>query len=74
MGSEDFLEALAGTETPCTFILIGIAPMDKFVAAQKAGRRFPCANTNPDCFVDLPAIPMGANIDTVAALAMPENE
>jgi hippurate hydrolase len=70
MGSEDFQEAFAGTETPYTFILIGIAPMDKFVAAQKAGRQFPYANHNPDFFVDLPAIPEGAKIDTVAALAL----
>lgn len=70
MGSEDFQEAFAGTQTPYTFILIGIAPMDKFVAAQKAGRQFPFANHNPDFFVDLPAIPEGTKIDTVAALAL----
>jgi amidohydrolase len=70
MGSEDFQEAFAGTDVPYTFILIGIAPMDKFVAAQKAGRQFPFANHNPDFFVDLPGVPMGAKIDTVAALAL----
>ena len=70
MGSEDFQEAFAKTGTPYAFILIGIAPMDKFVAAQKAGRQFPYANHNPDFFVDLPAIPLGTKIDTVAALAL----
>jgi hippurate hydrolase len=70
MGSEDFQEAFAGTDIPYTFILIGIAPMDKFVAAQKAGRQFPFANHNPDFFVDLPGIPEGTKIDTVAALAL----
>lgn len=70
MGSEDFQEAFAGTEIPYTFILIGIAPPDMFAAAQKAGRQFPFANHNPDFFVDLPAIPEGTKIDTVAALAL----
>jgi hippurate hydrolase len=70
MGSEDFQEAFAGTDVPYTFILIGIAPMDKFVAAQKAGRQFPFANHNPDFFVDLPGVPMGTKIDTVAVLAL----
>ena len=44
--------------------------MDRFVAAQKAGKQFPYANHNPDFFVDLAAIPLGAKIDTVAALGI----
>ena len=36
----------------------------------KGRRQFPYANHNPDFFVDLPAIPEGTKIDTVAALAL----
>ena len=70
MGSEDFQEVFAPLKTPYAFLLIGVAPMDKFVAAQKAGKQFPYSNHNPDFFVDLAAIPLGAKIDTVAALGI----
>jgi hippurate hydrolase len=69
MGSEDFQEAFSGMDTPYAFFLIGVAPMDRFVAARKAGLQFPYSNHNPDFFVDLPAIPAGAKINTVAAMA-----
>lgn len=69
MGSEDFQEAFAGMDTPYVFFLIGIAPMDKFQAARKAGLQFPYSNHNPDFFVDLSAIPAGTKINTVAAIA-----
>lgn len=70
MGSEDFQEAFAKTGTPYTFILIGIAPLDRVAAAKAAGRMFPFANHNNDFVVDLAAIPLGTKIDTVAALAL----
>lgn len=70
MGSEDFQEAFAGTNTPYTFLLIGIAEPARFAAARAAGRPFPFANHNNDFVVDLPAIPLGTRINTVAALAL----
>ena len=70
MGSEDFQEAFAGIGTPYSFILIGIAPLDRVEAAKAAGQRFPFANHNNDFVVDLAAIPLGTKIDTVAALAL----
>jgi hippurate hydrolase len=70
MGSEDFQEAFAGTDTPYTFLLIGIAEPARFAAAKAAGRPFPFANHNNDFAVDLPAIPLGTRINTVAALAL----
>ena len=69
-GSEDFQDVLQPLQTPYVFLLIGVAPMDLFVAAQKAGRPFPYSNHNPDFFVDLAAIPIGAKANTVAALAL----
>lgn len=70
MGSEDFQEAFADTNTPYAFLLIGIAEPGRFAAAKKAGRPFPFANHNNDFVVDLPAIPLGTRINTVAALAL----
>lgn len=70
MGSEDFQVLYEPIGTPYVFLLIGVAPMDKFMAAQKAGRPFPYANHNPDFFVDLPAIAVGTKVDVVAALAL----
>ena len=70
MGSEDFQEAFADTSTPYTFLLIGIAEPARFSEAKKAGRPFPFANHNNDFVVDLPAIPLGTQINTVAALAL----
>jgi amidohydrolase len=70
MGSEDFQEAFADTNTPYTFLLIGIAEPARFAAAKKAGRPFPFANHNNDFVVELPAIPLGTQINTVAALAL----
>ena len=70
MGSEDFQEAFAKTGTPYAFLLIGIAPLDRFAAAKAAGRPFPFANHNNDFVVDLAAIPLGTKVNTVAALAL----
>mgnify|MGYP003503376651 CR=1 FL=1 len=39
-------------------------------AAPKQGRLFPYSNHNPDFFVDLPAVTLGAQVNTVAALAL----
>ena len=70
MGSEDFQEAFTDLKTPYVFLLVGVAPMEMFMAAQKAGRPFPYSNHNPDFFVDLPAIAIGAKVNTVSALAL----
>ena len=39
-------------------------------AAPAHGRLFPYSNHNPDFFVELPAVTLGAQINTVAALAL----
>ena len=70
MGSEDFQEAFAGKDVPYIFLLNGVAPPEMFASARAAGRAFPFANHNPNFFVDLAAIPLGAKINTVAALAL----
>lgn len=70
MGSEDFQEVYRAANTPYVFLLIGVAPPDQFIAAQKQGRPFPYSNHNADFFVDLAAIPLGTKADTVAALAL----
>ncbi|MGB8222484.1 MAG: amidohydrolase [Polyangiales bacterium] len=73
MGSEDFQEAFEGLDTPYAFILIGVAPPKMFAKARAAGRTFPYANHNPDFFVDLEAIPIGAKVNAVAALSILAN-
>jgi hippurate hydrolase len=70
LGSEDFQEAFAEFETPYVFALVGVAPPALFAEAQKAGRPFPYANHNPDFFVDLAAIPVGAKVNTVSVLSI----
>ena len=71
MGSEDFQEAFTPLkDVPYAFVLIGVAPPEMFAKARAAGRPFPYSNHNPDFFVDLAAIPIGAKVDTVAALAV----
>jgi hippurate hydrolase len=70
MGSEDFQEIFAGREVPYVYLLTGIAPPAQFEAARARGRPFPFANHNPNFFVDLDAIPLGAKVNTVAALAL----
>jgi hippurate hydrolase len=70
MGSEDFQDAFKPLQTPYVYLLIGVAPVEAFVAAQKAGKAFPYSNHNPDFFVDLTAIPMGARIDTTMVLTV----
>ena len=70
MGSEDFQEAFKPLATPYAFMLVGVAPPELFAKAPAAGKPFPYANHNPDFFIDLPAIPLGTKIDTVAALAL----
>jgi amidohydrolase len=70
MGSEDFQEAFRPLGTPYAFILIGVAPPELFARAQAAGQQFPYANHNPDFFVDLAAIPVGAKVSTVTVLSV----
>jgi len=70
MGSEDFQEAFKPLNTPYAFILVGVAPPDLFAKAVAAGKPFPYSNHNPDFFVDLAAIPIGAKVDTVVALSI----
>lgn len=68
MGSEDFQDAFKPLQTPYAYVLIGVAPMDAVVAAHKAGKAFPYSNHNPDFFVDLKAIPIGAKVNTAMVL------
>lgn len=70
MGSEDFQEAFKPLNTPYVFILVGVAPPDLFAKAQAAGQPFPYSNHNPNFFVDLAAIPLGAKVNAVAALSI----
>ena len=71
MGSEDFQEAFAPLgRVPYAFILIGVAPPELFAKARATGRPAPYANHNPDFFVDLAAIPIGAKVDAIAALSI----
>jgi amidohydrolase len=70
MGSEDFQEAFRPLGTPYAFMLVGVAPPEMFAEARAAGRPFPYSNHNPDFFVDLAAIPIGAKVDAVAALCV----
>ncbi|MGL6118442.1 amidohydrolase [Plesiomonas sp.] len=70
MGSEDFQEAFKGLDVPYSYMLIGVAPPDLFAAARAKGMPFPYSNHNPDFFVDLAAIPLGAKVNTVTALAI----
>lgn len=70
MGSEDFQEAFNELKTPYLLILVGVAPPKMYTDALAAGKQQPYANHNPDFFVDLAAIPIGAKVDTVAALSL----
>jgi amidohydrolase len=70
MGSEDFQDAMDPVKAPYVFLLIGVAPVERFLAAQKAGMPFPYSNHNPDFFVDLAAIPIGAKANVVSALTL----
>ncbi|NRD34693.1 amidohydrolase [Shewanella sp. DC2-4] len=70
MGSEDFQEAFNTLNVPYVFMLVGVAPMEQFTAARAKGLPFPYANHNPNFFVDLNSIPVGARVNTVAALSV----
>lgn len=70
MGSEDFQEAFKSRKVPYAFILVGVAPPQLFAKAQAKGLPAPYANHNPDFFVDLAAIPIGAKVNTVAILSI----
>jgi amidohydrolase len=70
MGSEDFQEAFRSLQTPYVFTMIGVAPPELFAQAQAAGQQFPYANHNPDFFVDLPAIPLGAKVNAVTVMSV----
>ncbi|MCU0869907.1 MAG: amidohydrolase [Burkholderiales bacterium] len=70
MGSEDFQEAFVPLKTPYVFLLVGVAPPAMFAKAVAAGQPAPYANHNPDFFVDLDAIPIGAKVHTLAALKL----
>jgi amidohydrolase len=70
MGSEDFQEVFKPLGTHYAFILVGVAPPALFAKARAAGQPFPYSNHNPDFFVDLAAIPIGAKVNTVAVLSI----
>jgi amidohydrolase len=69
-GSEDFQEVMVAAKVPYVFLLIGVAPPEQFAAAVKAGKMAPYSNHNPDFFVDLPAVSLGAKINTVAVMSL----
>jgi amidohydrolase len=70
MGSEDFQEVYKGLGIPYAFVLIGVAPPEIFAAAQAQGKAFPYSNHNPDFFVDLASIPIGAKVGVVTVLSV----
>ena len=71
MGSEDFQEAFKPLQSvPYLFALVGVAPVEMFQKARAAGRPFPYSNHNPDFFVDLQAIPIGAKVGATMMLSM----
>jgi amidohydrolase len=71
MGSEDFQEAFRPLgKIPYSFALIGVAPLEMFLKARAAGRSFPYANHNPDFFVELDAIAIGARVGTTMVLSI----
>jgi hippurate hydrolase len=70
MGSEDFQEAFKGLNTPYLFMLVGVAPLELFSKALAEGKPSPYSNHNPDFFVDLAAIPIGAKVNAVTALSV----
>ena len=70
MGSEDFQDAMDAVKATYVFLLIGVAPVEQFQAAQKARKPFPYSNHNPDFFVDLAAIPIGAKANVISALTL----
>jgi hippurate hydrolase len=70
MGSEDFQEAFASLQTPYAFLLVGVAPPQLFAEARAAGRPFPYSNHNPNFFVSLDAIPIGAKVGAISVLSL----
>lgn len=70
MGSEDFAEAFKGMNVPYAYQFIGVAPPAVFAKARAEGKTFPYGLHNPDFFVDLAAIPVGARVNTATALSV----
>jgi metal-dependent amidase/aminoacylase/carboxypeptidase family protein len=70
MGSEDFQDAMDAIKAPYVFLLIGVAPVEVYQAAQKGGKPFPYSNHNNNFFVDLAAIPTGTKVNAMAALTL----
>ncbi|MGY3912793.1 amidohydrolase [Aeromonas piscicola] len=70
MGSEDFAEAFKGMNVPYAYQFIGVAPPEVFAKARAEGKTFPYGLHNPDFFVDLAAIPVGARVNTATALSV----
>lgn len=70
MGSEDFQEAFKDMNVPYVYMFVGVAPPEMFKKARVQGKPFPYSNHNPDFFVDLSAIPVGAKVNTVVALSV----
>jgi hippurate hydrolase len=71
MGSEDFQEVFRPLgQVPYAFLLVGVAPPEMFAQALAEGRPMPYANHNPDFFVDLAAIPVGAKVNAVTVLSI----
>jgi hippurate hydrolase len=71
MGSEDFQHlVLAYPDLPYNYLLVGTAPLDKFISAQKAGKNFPFSNHNGDYEVSLQAIPYYTAMGSVVLLEL----
>ena len=49
-------------------LYVGSAKPEHFRKAQAEGKQVPYSNHNPDCQVDLDAMPLGAKIGTLTVL------
>jgi metal-dependent amidase/aminoacylase/carboxypeptidase family protein len=69
-GSEDFQEVMVAADVPYVFLLIGVAPPEKFFEAVKEGKMAPYSNHNPDFYVELEAIPIGTKVNILSVLSL----
>jgi amidohydrolase len=69
-GSEDFQEVMVAADVPYVFLLIGVAPPERFFAAVAEGKMAPYSNHNPDFFVELPAIAIGTKVNALSVLTL----
>jgi amidohydrolase len=67
-GSEDCHLLMGDHKIPFDFVLVGVADPQVFAEARRQGKFLPYANHDGNFKVELPAIPLGAKIGTVAML------